>query len=694
MKRTTRILGVMITASLLVLSALGTMPVKAMEAAPLTFIVNQLGDTTDGTCDSTNCTLREAITAANTNPDADNINFSVSGTISLTSNLPNINGSLVIDGTNQSIKITGNNTIRVLYILSGTVTLNNLTIQNGYGNPYGGGVFNTGGILTVTNSTFTGNQAGYGGGIANLGTLTIANSTFYGNGATTNGGGVYNEGGSLTILNSTLSANNANSGGGVYNKLAATMNLANSILANSTSGGDCANAGTIGNNTKNLIEDGSCNPVIVGDPILDVLADNGGSTQTMELLIGSPARDAGDNTVCANPPVSNLDQRGVTRPLGPNCDIGAYEAEFISAILITPNPLNFGEQSIGTTSAAKSVLVKNIGTQTIQIQTLSISGEFALVSGSNGCNNKTLAPSGQCSFSVTFSPTTTGPKTGAVLIPSNATSSPDTLVLTGDGTFPVVGLSATSLTFAPQYVDTTSISKIVSITNTGNGTLIIGILYSSGDFILHTNTCNGARLSAGRTCRFRVAFSPLSSGFHSGWIVIPSNASTSPDRVTVTGTTKAGTQLLKMGNFDTVVRPIPWFVSSPQENLVSIRDCYSFRSPFCSAKFIGSSKNYTLAAAQMVFHTGKAGDRYYIGISSRASLVPLGGQYKLIVTFQGTSGVVGSKTLLFINGTHVYQAIGQIYTVPAPYTRIHFNFTYQKTGGTAWFDDALLILLP
>jgi len=62
-----------------------------------------------------------------------------------------------------------------------------------------------------------------------------------------------------------------------------------------------------------------------GDPNLGPLANNGGSTQTFRLLPGSPAKDAGDDATCAASPVNNLDQRGVTRPQGSHCDIGAIE---------------------------------------------------------------------------------------------------------------------------------------------------------------------------------------------------------------------------------------------------------------------------------------------------------------------------------------------------------------------------------
>jgi CSLREA domain-containing protein len=697
MKRSTRIFGNFMTASLLVLSLLGAMPVSIVQAAALSYTVNALDDVDDGACNTTHCSLREAINAANLNPngplDTDTINFSVNGTISPISILPYINGNLVIDGTNYKIKISGSNTRRVLHILTGTVTINNLTIQNGIDASNGGGILNVG-TLTVSNSTFTGNQAGYGGAIANFGTLTIANSTFDGNNASASGGGVYNQGASLTILNSTFSGNSAaTSGGGVYNQSGMTMNMINNILANSTGGGDCANAGSIGSNTNNIIMDGSCSPSLVGDPKLDALADNGGYTQTMALLIDSPAREAGDNTICAAAPVNGLDQRGVIRPRGPNCDIGAYEADYASNIVINPNPLNFGEQAIGTTSTVKSVTVTYTGIGTINIYELTISGEFAF-SGSNNCNYATLGTGGYCSFGVTFSPTTIGAKTGAVTIPSNALSSPDSLSLTGKGTNPSVGLSATTLTFSPQYIDTTSLSKKVTITNTGTGTLSIGTLLTSGDFIVHSNTCNGARLLAGGTCNFSVAFSPFSSASGPGLAAIPSNASTSPNRVILRGTTRDGTQLLKMGNFDMPVAPLPWVVSAEPLSLARIRDCHIFRSPFCSAMFTGSRQNKIVSALQVVLHSGSAGDQFFIGLSSRASNVPAGGQYKLLVSFLGNSGVVGSRTFLFSSGTHGFQTVGVNYTVPAAYTRIMFNFTYQKTGGVVWFDDGLLILLP
>gem|GEM_PF-1897279 len=694
MKQFARLLGGIVLASLLAIAMTGVMPVSTVRAAPATFTVNDLGDDGDETCDDS-CTLRDAILAANANVGDDTIIFeqNLIGIINLTQSLPNISENLVINGTGAKIAINGGNAFRILSANSGvTVTLNALTFQNGLDNLLGGAVFNSG-TLTISNSTFIGNHAVAGGGIANFGSLTISNSTFSGNGATQFGGGVYNEGGVLVIYNSTFSANSAdNGGGGVYNKLGATLNYANTIIANSTSGGDCVNAGTISTNMNNLVMDNSCSAGLDGDPKLESLADNGGSTWTFGLLPESPARDAGSDAVCAAAPVNNLDQRGQTRPNGPHCDIGAFEAEFIPLVTPSPNTLDFGEQVVGTTSDAQTVEVTNTGSASREIGTLTVSGEFALES--NSCNGITLPVSATCTFSVTFSPTFDGVKTGTVTILDNSAVTLATIPLTGTGISPAVGLSATSLIFAPQFIGTTSAAQTVTLTNTGTGTLALGTLSITGDFSFRTNTCNAASLPAAGTCKFSVAFSPRDIGIRKGAVTIPSNAAASPNKVTLRGTIKAGTQLLKMGNFDTVVAPIPWIVDTPLDRLVALRNRTVFLSPSYSAKLTGHRTNPTLTVLQIVTRNGKAGDKFYISLSSRASLVPVGGQYKLTVLFRNRLVTVGSKTLTFTNGTHNFQTRSAYYTAPVAYTHITFQFTYQKTSGVAWFDDAALILLP
>jgi len=197
----------------------------------------------------------------------------------------------------------------------------------------GGGIYHnsSGGVLSITNSTFAANNAtNRGGGIYNGWDLELSNITFKGNNADTLGGGIFNDVlGTLTIVSNTFSGNSAYYyGGAIYNW--GTLNYTNTILANSLSGGDCYNSsgsGEIGINVNNLVENNAAAPNLCGTPLLTVdpnlgdLADNGGFTQTLALLPGSPAIDAGNDANC--PP---SDQRGISRPQGSHCDIGAYES--------------------------------------------------------------------------------------------------------------------------------------------------------------------------------------------------------------------------------------------------------------------------------------------------------------------------------------------------------------------------------
>src|SRR5262245_11943668 len=186
---------------------LGFFTFVARATGPNVITVNTLADetTTNGSC-----SLREAITNANDNaqtyPDCvagtgtDAITFSVSGTIVLSSVLPNINDDLTIDGGAQSITVSGGNSVRVMFVNGGkTLTLHNLTVADGSAGTSGGGLFNSGGTVNVTNSTFSGNSASCsdiacfagGGGIFNEvnGTVNVTNSTFSANTLSCNNSG-------------------------------------------------------------------------------------------------------------------------------------------------------------------------------------------------------------------------------------------------------------------------------------------------------------------------------------------------------------------------------------------------------------------------------------------------------------------------------------------------------------------------
>lgn len=215
-----------------------------------------------------------------------------------------------------------------IYNDGGTVTVRYTTLISNQTAQDGGGIYSTGGPLTVQAASVRSNIAtGMGGGIlVATNTAQIANTTFAGNRAD-QGGGLYTSG--ITFIgNATFFANRADHGGGIFS--AGETHVKNSIIAWSQdeagvlSSLDC-DGPTMISEGRNIIGDNSCvpNPSSVGDmlmtdPLLGVLGDNGGPTRSLELKQGSPAIDAGN--AC-----EPLDQRGVSRPIGLACDIGSIE---------------------------------------------------------------------------------------------------------------------------------------------------------------------------------------------------------------------------------------------------------------------------------------------------------------------------------------------------------------------------------
>ena len=243
-----------------------------------------------------------------------------------------------------------------MYNDSSSPTLTDITFSDNSAT-YGGGMYNGESNFTLMDVTFSGNSANYGGGgMYNGGSSpTLADVTFSGNSADS-GGGMLNYASSPTLTNVTFSGNSAAHGGGMYNYYIDHLHpskptLTNTIIANSTSGGDCVN-GSNGfvapGSANNLIEDSGANAcdltngvngnIIGPDPKLGALTDYGGpGKQVFSLLPGSPAVDAGTNANCPA-----TDQRGATRPVGAACDIGAFELGYyltLSKQVDDPTPL-------------------------------------------------------------------------------------------------------------------------------------------------------------------------------------------------------------------------------------------------------------------------------------------------------------------------------------------------------------------
>ena len=336
--------------------------IPASPARAAGFVVSNLNDSGPGS-------LRQAIADAESNPEADTITFSVSGTIPLESTL-NIHSGLTIDGQNASITISGGGTKRVFFN-SGTLTLQNLTISSG-SSPWGGAIENQGGELTVTNSTFSNNSVSqFGGAIFTQSdeSLTVINSTFSNNSAVRYGGAIFNNGSPVTVTNSTFSENSAPEGGGGIYHSRGTVNLMNTIVANSPSGGNC-DGNPIIDGGYNIDDDGTCgfstanNSKPSTDPLLDPegLQDNGGPTKTIALQSSSPAIDKGNSFG------ATTDQRGVQRPQdapaiqnapgGDGSDIGAFEVENNSPVA-NPDSYTIAKSKNSLTVPASSGVLAN-----------------------------------------------------------------------------------------------------------------------------------------------------------------------------------------------------------------------------------------------------------------------------------------------------------------------------------------------
>jgi hypothetical protein len=176
-------------------------------------------------------------------------------------------------------------------------------------------------------------------------TISIVNSTISGNRATYYnsgtpqyfagyGGGIFAYASTLTLRHVTVTANIADwtyfhqfngSGGGIATNESGTMILENSIVAGNIAENDCqitsggvSSAGSFG-----------CSTIVVDDPVVGALGDNGGPTLTHTLLDGSPALDSGAPSAC-----EAVDQRGEPRPSGEACDAGSYERQ----VIVEPPP--------------------------------------------------------------------------------------------------------------------------------------------------------------------------------------------------------------------------------------------------------------------------------------------------------------------------------------------------------------------
>jgi predicted outer membrane repeat protein len=357
-------------------------------AQATTWTVNNTGDPASGTAancaggNANTCTVRDALAAST---DGDTIAFAVDSnqTITLTSNTQlEVDHGITIDGSGSpGLTIDGNNTTRVFYLNapSQSVTMQDLAIAHGNAmNQSGGGIYTASLMLTLKRVTLSENNALNGGGIYGdnlaleectvqgnhalseaggidgfVDTLTLSRTTISGNSTQGSGGALVNRAIQFTVENSTIYGNTATNYGGIANYVggaATSLSLTNTtflsnaaasfgkgfnvligsinLTANNNAFGDGCVLGVPINGSNNLDAGTSCG-LPAGSSNIDLhlgpLQDNGGPTATVKPDPDSPAIDSGNDSVCAGAAIGGVDQRGIARPQGLHCDIGAVE---------------------------------------------------------------------------------------------------------------------------------------------------------------------------------------------------------------------------------------------------------------------------------------------------------------------------------------------------------------------------------
>ena len=214
------------------------------------------------------------------------------------------------------------------------------------------------------------------------------------------------------------------------------------------------------------------------------------------------------------------------------------------------NPISyvFNSTKVGNTSpgSPQTIILTNNGSATLNISGISITGtnpgDF---SQGNTCG-ATLAASASCNINTSFTPLALGSRSAFISVADDAPGSPQTVPISGTGTSgsaPAVDLSVSALYFDPRIVGTTSAARVITLYNSGDATLNITSIVASttsaptspGDFAIASTTC-GATLPAAASCQVNVSFTPVAGGNRTGRVRFTTDAASSPDDVSTSGT--------------------------------------------------------------------------------------------------------------------------------------------------------------
>jgi hypothetical protein len=209
------------------------------------------------------------------------------------------------------------------------------------------------------------------------------------------------------------------------------------------------------------------------------------------------------------------------------------------AVKLSVHSLAFGGVVYETPSAGMNVTITNTGTAALNVSAVNFTGANANDFTASGCSQP-VAVNGTCTVTVVMTPTIVGSIAATLSLVDNASTSPQTLNITGNGKT-AVKLSSNSINFGTVTVGKTGSTHTVTITNLSTASLSLSPLQvtgaNPGDFPLSQNTC-GSYLAGSGSCSVSVTFEPLASGSRSASLSVTDGDPTSPQKVTLSGTGK------------------------------------------------------------------------------------------------------------------------------------------------------------
>ncbi len=215
--------------------------------------------------------------------------------------------------------------------------------------------------------------------------------------------------------------------------------------------------------------------------------------------------------------------------------VNNWPAAAAPVVTLSPTSLTWGEVVVGVKAAAQTVTVTNTGTATLNIISITTSGDFAQMKVAKSCGS-TLAARASCVILVTFTPTQLGARAGNLTINDSASSSPQTVPLSGTGA-PQATLTPASKAFAAENVGKSSPAEVFTLSNQQSVTLDHIVISTTGDFNISTTTC-ATSLAAKTECAISVVFTPTGTGTRTGTLKVADSADNSPQTSSLTGTGK------------------------------------------------------------------------------------------------------------------------------------------------------------